>query len=260
VKKLRPADLAREHNISPQAVRNYERDELIPPAPRTPADYRVYTEVHAAALRAYLALVPAHGYATAREIMRALNTGRLDAALTAIDRSHAQLLRDRETLDAVGKAFAGLTAERDPESPADGRPLALSIGELAHRLGVTAATLRNWEDAGILVPQRTATGHRTYGADDVRDAELAHLLRRGGYLLEQISTVVRQIRTAGGTRALSAALEDWQQRLTARGVAMLDAANKLAGYVAVFDVTRPPQVPGAATTADPGQLTVHRKM
>lgn len=249
VKKLRPVDLAREHNITPQAVRNYERDGLIPPAQRTPAGYRVYTEVHAAALRAHLALVPAHGYATAREIMRALNTGHLNAALTAIDRSHTQLLRDRETLEAVGEAVAHLTAAPDTESPAHGRRLALSIGKLADRLGVTAATLRNWEDAGILVPQRIA-GHRTYGADDVRDAELAHLLRRGGYPLDQISTVVEQVRTAGGTRALSAALEDWQQRLTARGVAMLDAASQLADYVAVLDVAQPPQVRRPATTAE----------
>jgi hypothetical protein len=36
--------------------------------------------------------------------------------------------------------------------------------------------------------------------------------------VEHIRTVVRQIRTAGGTEALSAALDDWRRRLTARGV------------------------------------------
>jgi DNA-binding transcriptional MerR regulator len=248
--KLRPVDLAREHNISPQAVRNYERDGLIPPAQRTPTDYRIYTETHAAALRAYLALVPAHGYATARQVMRALNTGQLDTALAAIDRSHAELLRDRETLTAVRKALGELASAPDHEPATHGRHPTLSIGELADRLGVTAATLRNWEEAGILTPQRTPTGHRMYHADDVRDAELAHLLRRGGYLLEQITPVVQQIRTAGGTRALSTALEDWRQRLTARGVAMLDAASKLAGYVALLMSAEPPskQHPGGATT------------
>lgn len=239
MRKLRPVDLAREHGITPQAVRNYERDGLIPPARRTPAGYRIYTEVHAAALRALLALVPAHGYAVAREIMRALVRRDLDAALTAIDRSHAQLLRDRETLDAVGEAVAHLTATPDAASTVHGHRTALSIGRLADRLGVTAATLRNWEKAGIVVPQRTASGHRVYGAGDVRDAELAHLLRRGGYRLEQIATVVEQIRTAGGTRALSATLEDWQRRLTARGVAMLHASGRLAAYLAALDAAQP---------------------
>lgn len=237
---LRPVDLAREHGISTQAVRNYERDGFLPPAERTASGYRTYTEAHAAALRAYLALVPAHGYEVSGQIMRALNEGDLDAALTAVDRGHAQLLRDRGTLDAVSQAVGHLTS--GSEIPRHGRPdgESLSIGELARRLGVTQATLRNWEAAGILVPDRRhQTGHRTYGPDDVRDAELAHLLRRGGYLLTQIATVVEHIRTAGGTQVLSAALEGWRRRLTTRGVAMLDAAVHLSRYVAVLEI-RPP--------------------
>src|SRR5207248_5332568 len=96
-----------------------------------------------------------------------------------------------------------------------------SIGELAHRLGVTAATVQAWERAGILVPGRDrATGYRVFRAADVRDAELAHLLRRGGYPLEHIATVVTQVRTAGGTESLADALETWQRKLVERGLAM----------------------------------------
>jgi DNA-binding transcriptional MerR regulator len=236
VNYLRPFDLAREHGISTQAVRNYERNGCIPPAERTPSGYRTYTEVHATALRAYLALIPAHGYAVSGQIMRSLNEGGLDAALTAVDRSHAQLLRDRGTLDAVGQAVEHLTADPDTAAHALASTAPLSVGDLAHRLDVTAATLRNWEVAGILTPGREpVTGHRLYGAADIRDAELAHLLRRGGYPLDHIATVVQQIRTAGGTQALSAALDDWRRRLTARGLSMLDAAARLAQYVALLD-------------------------
>ena len=32
---LRPVDLAREHGLSAQAIRNYERDGFLPPAART---------------------------------------------------------------------------------------------------------------------------------------------------------------------------------------------------------------------------------
>ncbi|WP_328421463.1 TioE family transcriptional regulator [Micromonospora sp. NBC_00389] len=222
-------DLAREHGISSQAVRNYERDGVIPAARRTPSGYRAYTEVHAAALRAYLALVAGHGYATAGEIMRAAVRGDLDAALRAVDSSHAQLLRDRETLDAVEATIGVLTAAPTPSPP--GRPL--TVGDLAHRLGVTPATLRKWERAGILSPARDrAAGQRLYGPDDVRDAELAHLLRRGGYLLEHIATVMRQVRAADGPGPLAASLHTWRQRLATRGHAMLVAAGHLAGYPA----------------------------
>ncbi|MET9490893.1 TioE family transcriptional regulator [Nocardia sp. NPDC006630] len=231
---LRPADLAREHGISTQAVRNYEQDGCIPPAARTPTGYRIYTEAHAAALRTYLALIPAYGHSAAGQIMTALHNNKLDTALTAIDHGHNQLLRDRETLATVRSAIDHLTTESAP-----GRPVADSartIGELAHRLRVTPATLRKWEDAGILTPARDpATGYRIFDATDLRDAELTHLLRRGGYPLAHISTVVHQIRTAGGTAALAASMTDWQAKLTARGLAMLTASTHLSTYLPLLN-------------------------
>ncbi|AQA24829.1 merR HTH regulatory family protein [Rhodococcus sp. MTM3W5.2] len=244
---LRPFDLAREHGISTQAVRNYERDGFIPPADRTPSGYRVYTEIHAAALRAYLALLPAYGHAVGGQIMTALHHGELDDALMIIDRGHAQSLRDRDTLDSVRNAVHHLTADSgpatDPSNDADTR----TIGELAHHLRVTPATLRNWEGAGILAPTRDpATGYRHYRAIDVRDAELAHLLRRGGYPLDRIAAVVQQVRSAGGTDALAATLGDWQRRLTAQGLAMLDAAGELGRYMESLDRALPGPITASA--------------
>ncbi|NKY57533.1 MerR family DNA-binding transcriptional regulator [Nocardia flavorosea] len=230
MKTLRPADLAREHGLSTQAVRNYERNGFIPTAERTASGYRIYTEAHAAALRAYLALVTAYGHALAGRIMTGLHEGDLDTALELIDRGHHQLLRDRETLDAVRKAIGHLTTVNTADHATG--PTARTVGELAHHLRVTPATLRKWEAAGILTPARDpATGYRVFHAPDIRDAELAHLLRRGGYGLTHIAGVVEQIRAAGGTAALAAALDGWQHTLTARGVAMLVAAGLLGRYL-----------------------------
>ncbi|NUP79997.1 MAG: MerR family transcriptional regulator [Nonomuraea sp.] len=229
--RYRPVHLAREHGISTQAVRNYERDGMLPPAGRTPSGYRVYSTVHVHALRAYLALIPAHGHATSGQIMHAIHRGDLDAAFRAIDRSHAQLLRDRDTLDAVEATVDALT--QLPASSPPGGPL--TIGHVAHRLGVSPATLRKWERAGVLAPGRDPrTRNRHYTADDVRDAQLAHLLRRGGYPLEHISTVMRQVRSAGGPEPLALSLEGWRRRLTGRGRAMLTAAARLADYLDVL--------------------------
>lgn len=226
---LRPSDLAREHGLSTQAVRNYEREGFLPAAARTRSGYRVYTEAHAAALRSFLALIPAYGHGTAGRIMNALNAGDREAALTLIDRGHLRLLRDRETLDAVRAAIGHLTAEPAP-ARFHGPPL--TVGELARRLDITAATVRNWEQAGILDPEREpATGYRLYRQEDVRDAELAHLLRRGDYPLERIALVVEQVRTAGGTEELAAALEGWSRRLTDRGLAMLEAAAQVSRFL-----------------------------
>ncbi|ADD45799.1 TioE family transcriptional regulator [Stackebrandtia nassauensis] len=237
---MRPTDLAAEHGISTQAVRNYERDGYLPSAERTASGYRIYTEAHAAALRAYLALIPAYGHEAAGQIMTDVHDDDVDHALLVIDRGHQQLLRDRETLAAVENAIGNLMDDAEARTAADGHTvpgpspesLPWTIGDLAHRLRVTPATLRNWEEAGILVPERNrATGYRVYGSKDIRDAELAHLLRRGGYPLEHIATVVEQIRTVGGTGTLAASLADWRRRLTARGLAMLHSATKLSDYL-----------------------------
>ena len=228
VQRLRPVDLAREHGISPQAVRNHERDGFLPPAERTPSGHRSYTPAHAAALRAHRALVAAHGHATAGEVMRAVHRGDVDAALTAIDLSHLQLHRDRETLATVAAALdalAGAPAADGPDRP-------LPIGALAHRLAVSPATLRKWERAGVLAPGRDPrTGQRQYDAADVRDARLAHLLRRGGYPLARIATVVGRVRGAGGAAPLAASLDEWRARLSTRGRLALTAAGRLGAYL-----------------------------
>ncbi|MEW2476827.1 TioE family transcriptional regulator [Micromonospora gifhornensis] len=228
----RPVDLARRHGLSAQAVRNYERDGVLPPAERSPTGYRRFTEVHATALSAYLALIPGHGYAASGDIMRAVNRGDIDAALRTIDHSHELLQRDRDTLDAVEAAVAVLTGS--PPQPQ--RRTAVPISVLAHRLGVRPATLRKWERAGILQPVRdAATGYRVYSADDVRDAELAHLLRRGGYRLDHIADVLRRVREAGGAEPLAASLRQWRDQLTARGRALLTGAARLADHIETLD-------------------------
>ncbi|MGW0706671.1 TioE family transcriptional regulator [Streptomyces sp. NPDC002643] len=192
--RLRPVDLARGQGLSTQAVRNYEEAGILPPAARTPSGYRSYTPLHAAALRAFLALVPGHGHQTAASIMRAVNQGEgegegdgegaAEEAFRLIDESHAQLLADRQTLRAVESALRelGATGPAGPAVPtgptgrpwptaATGRPRPTAptpafasgavsgsggtfIGPLAGQLGVRPATLRTWERAGLVCPRR----------------------------------------------------------------------------------------------------------
>ncbi|WP_369191877.1 TioE family transcriptional regulator [Streptomyces sp. R08] len=242
--RLRPVDLARGHGLSTQAIRNYEEAGILPAADRTPHGYRTYTPLHARALRAFLALVPGHGHGTAASIMRAVNEGAVEEALRLIDESHAELLDDRRTLQAVERALRDLdvneatalqpkpTAEPGPWPTSSSASSATFIGPLAEKLGIRPATLRKWERAGLVRPHRDPlTGYRVYGEADVRDARLAHQLRRGGYLLDQIAPLLAQVRAAGGLEPLEAALSDWRDRLSRRGRAMLTAAAELEAYL-----------------------------
>lgn len=231
-RRLRPVDLARGHGLSTQAVRNYEEAGILPAADRTPSGYRAYTPAHAAALRAFLALVPGHGHASAASVMRAVNRGDTDEALRLVDESHSQLLDDRRTLRAVEGALRDLGAAAAPGTAEEPEPGGVFIGPLAGRLGIRPATLRAWERAGLVRPRRDpGTGYRVYGEADVRDARLAHQLRRGGYPLERIAPLLAQVRQAGGLEPLEAALGDWQARLSARGRAMLAGAAELDAYL-----------------------------
>ncbi|SJZ89646.1 DNA-binding transcriptional regulator, MerR family [Marinactinospora thermotolerans DSM 45154] len=225
--RLRPVDLAREHGLSTQAVRNYEEAGFLPPAERSPHGYRRYTPRHAAALRAFLALIPAHGHATAGAIMRAANGGAVEEALRLIDDSHAQLAEDRRTLEAVERALDDPMPPREPAEPG-----VTFIGPLARRIGVRPATLRAWERAGLVTPRRDPrTGYRIYTSAEVRDVLLAHQLRRGGYGVERIALVLERVRAAGGPYPLQATLGEWRDRLTARGLAMLAGAAALDTYL-----------------------------
>ncbi|WP_329389314.1 TioE family transcriptional regulator [Streptomyces sp. NBC_01351] len=236
--RLRPVDLARGHGLSTQAIRNYEEAGILPAAGRTPHGYRTYTSVHAGALRAFLALVPGHGHPTATSIMRAVNQGGVDEALRLVDESHARLLDDRRTLQAVENALRDLPPTTTTTETATEPGAALSgpggtfVGPLAAQLGIRPATLRKWERAGLVHPRRDPlTGYRVYEEADVRDARLAHQLRRGGYLLDQIAPLIAQVRAAGGLEPLEAALGDWRARLSARGRAMLAGAAELEAYL-----------------------------
>ncbi|MFF9625064.1 TioE family transcriptional regulator [Streptomyces griseosporeus] len=241
--RLRPVDLARAHGLSTQAVRNYEEAGILPAADRTDHGYRTYTPLHAGALRAFLALVPGHGHGTAASIMRAVNRGALDEAFRIVDESHAQLLDDRRTLQAVESALRDLdpaaAAETGPAGMAEAGPAGVPgpgggmfIGPLAGRLGIRPATLRKWERAGLVRPRRDPrTGYRLYDEAAVRDARLTHQLRRGGYLLEQIAPLIAQVRAAGGLEPLEGALRDWHARLSARARAMLKGAAELEAYL-----------------------------
>ncbi|TAK31115.1 MAG: MerR family transcriptional regulator [Chloroflexota bacterium] len=66
----------------------------------------------------------------------------------------------------------------------------LSIGELARRTGVSARTIRYYEELGILPePERTASGTRRYGQEYIFFVKGACLLKEIGFSLSEIQTL-----------------------------------------------------------------------
>jgi cob(I)alamin adenosyltransferase len=74
-----------------------------------------------------------------------------------------------------------------------------SIGELAEATGITVRTLRHYDRLGLLVPaERSGGGHRRYGELEVKRLYRILALRRLGFGLNAISSMLR----ADGAEAL----------------------------------------------------------
>ncbi|MFI7061107.1 MerR family transcriptional regulator [Kribbella sp. NPDC050124] len=70
-----------------------------------------------------------------------------------------------------------------------------SIGELAHRAGVSVKTVRYYSDQGLLASRRTAAGHRRYDGNAPARLELIRTLRALGIDLATVRAVLDQERT-----------------------------------------------------------------
>ncbi|MFC5949753.1 MerR family transcriptional regulator [Pseudonocardia lutea] len=225
-------DLARAAGISTQQVRNHEDAGVLPPVPRTASGYRAYDESHLRALLAYRALAAGHGSPTATAVMLAVHAGDTARAFRLLDESHAGLHTQRLATDEAAAALEAL-AGAEPQAP-PGPPL--SVGELAHRLGVRPSALRVWEAAGLLAPQRERIGRaRRYGAADIRDAQIVRLLRQGHYPFARIRPVLDGLHRTGGPEALRAAVAERRAAHDARARAMLRGAARLHDYLELRD-------------------------
>jgi DNA-binding transcriptional MerR regulator len=228
--RWRAIDLAQSVGISVQQVRNYVDLGLLPPVERTPSGYRVFTDEHAEALAVVRRMAEGHGWQRAREILRAVHTCHPDIALAALDRSHAELDRERADIAEVLGAFE--TVVTSPAAVRVGTRRDLRIGEVAHAARVRTEVLRLWERRGLLRPRRDAvTGYRVYDESELRTARVVALLRRGAYPFPVVQAVVDELRTTGNPERVRAELATREQELHRRSMVRLRASAALYGYL-----------------------------
>ena len=93
----------------------------------------------------------------------------------------------------------------DPVLPAPERKR--SVGEACEELGVSARTLRYYEELGLLAPERTTGGHRVYATADLETVGRIIRMQGLGFSLSTIrkSLRYRSYRDESGRRRFDAA-------------------------------------------------------
>lgn len=195
MKYYKTSELAEAVGIHPNTVRLYEQWGLLPPIPRNPNGYRLFTRSHLEQLRlARIALRCAFVVGDIRKsavaIIKTAASGPLENALEKAY-THLELIKTErgkaeEALRLVEQWLHGPTVE-DTSPPRH-------IKNTAGLLGVTTDTLRNWELNGLIrVPRDPKNGYRQYGKNEINRLKVIRTLRVANYSIMAVLRMMLHI-------------------------------------------------------------------
>lgn len=230
---MNTAAVAAASGYSVQQVRDLEAQGVIPAATRSANGYRQFAAAHVSALRAYRGLAEAVGPVDARKAMRELRTVPAGQGAALICGFHARLNEEREQALAARHALESIRSE----ASTDAEPVesdSMTITELSQALGVRASTLRFWEKAGLVAPERVITRAgtaRRYPLTAIREARITAALRAGGYRIPEVQTAITAARELNEVSRTITALEARLATIARRTLALLRAGALLAGII-----------------------------
>lgn len=192
---LRTSDLSQAVGVHPNTVRLYEEWGFLPPIPRSPSGYRLFTETHLDQMR--LARLALGNYWPGRNIrqsalklVRQAASGDLSGALEQA-RQHLVLVQSEQAQAEAAAAFLERWAQGTEAQPSGTH---LSIGQTVELLDVTRDMLRNWERNGLLtVPRDPKTGYRRYGSVEINRLRVIRMLLRSGYSMMAVLRMLLQL-------------------------------------------------------------------
>ncbi|NDL59388.1 MerR family transcriptional regulator [Phytoactinopolyspora mesophila] len=230
---MNTAVVAAASGYSAQQVRDLEALGVIPPAGRSHNGYRQFSQGHIHALRAYRALAQAVGPIEARRAMREIRHQPPDRGAALICGFHARLNDEREKALAARHALESIRAEATTEAePVEAD--SMTITELSQALGVRPSTLRFWEKAGLLTPERVKTRAgtaRRYPLTAIREARITAALRASGYRIPDVQNALAAVRDLNDVSHSMAALDTRLEAIGRRALALIRAGRLLAEII-----------------------------
>lgn len=103
----------------------------------------------------------------------------------------------------------------------------MRIGDLAARAGVSVRSLRYYEEQGLLVAARTASGQRTYDDDAVDRVRLVQQLYAAGLSSRTIALLLPCVDAGVATLESFALLTGERDRITAQMAELQAARDRL---------------------------------
>lgn len=205
---MNTTQIARAIGVHPNTVRLYETWGFLPPAPRSPAGYRLFTERHLDQMR--LARTTLHGgwpgkviRESALALVRRAATGDLGDALELAHGHLALVQAERARAEVAVRLVQRWAEGAAVETPGQ----SLTIQGAADLLGLTVDTVRGWEREGLLrVPRDPANGYRQYGAAEIGRLRVIRMLRMAGYSTMAILRMLLQL-DSGEVEDIRAALD-----------------------------------------------------
>jgi DNA-binding transcriptional MerR regulator len=182
-KRLSTAKMAKAVGCHPNTVRVYEQWGFLPPIPRSPTGYRLYTESHLQQMR--LARTALNGGWPGRLIRRSAlrlvkhaATGDLGGALE-LGYQHLAIVQSEI---AQAHTAADLLERWAKGTPVEAEGKVLTTSQTALLLHITIDTLRHWERNNLLCPPRNPdNGYRQYRTVEISRLRVIRMLRQAGY-------------------------------------------------------------------------------
>ncbi|WP_028608557.1 TioE family transcriptional regulator [Paenibacillus harenae] len=187
----KPAEIAKELQISTSALRHYESWGVVPAPERAENGYRLYTKLHLAYFRCLRAMIPGFGYTLTYDALRHIQQAEPDLAFWLVNAEQAKLQEEKRTADQT------LALLKDPElsliNNKIGKSL-ITIGEAAAITHVQTSAIRHWEKEGLLSPERDLeNGYRLYSPVHLRQIMLIRTLRKTVYYLDHMKEIVQAL-------------------------------------------------------------------
>lgn len=111
----------------------------------------------------------------------------------------------------------------------------LTIREVADKTGLTTHTLRYYERIGLMMPvARAHSGHRRYGADDLRWIELLRRLHVSGMPIRRMLEFAR-LKRRGDVAGRRALLDEHRLELEAKLAEMRATVRTVRAKIAHYD-------------------------